>query len=413
MKITTPTATLGIRGTTGLVEVPEGAAANNPHNVAVKLYPDADGRVGRIEVNDRAGARLGFLTQGASGFTIRPAPAACASPRCRWRFRKRRCCATRALCASFTRRRMSAGRSCSSSANSAAPIRPSSIRTGRSGNSSRPAAEGCRPAAQNGLPGQPGQPPLPGAPNRPGQQQPGQLNRPGQQQPGQLNRPGQQQQPGAAGPPGTAADRARRCDRAACRRAQDNRPEPICRRSPACRHAPGKRNSLTCPRNRAPIRNGGRDCRTGTASPDCSARPASGKRRPCDDPNGPLRQGGPRPCRDEASRRQGNCANGEARRGSRRAPQPVVDPPHQAPRPRLEGIRSSRPGEARPHGRWQAAAAPAPFAAASAIGPTCRRNERSWPRDSRSTASPSGSQSTALTSRISLRVGVCPASMRQ
>ena len=72
MKITTPTATLGIRGTTGLVEVPEGAAANNPNNVAVKLYPDADGRVGRIEVNDRAGARLGFLTQGASGFTIRP-----------------------------------------------------------------------------------------------------------------------------------------------------------------------------------------------------------------------------------------------------------------------------------------------------------------------------------------------------
>ena len=60
MKITTPTATLGIRGTTGLVEVPEGAAANNPNNVAIKLYPDADGRVGRIEVNDRAGraARL-------------------------------------------------------------------------------------------------------------------------------------------------------------------------------------------------------------------------------------------------------------------------------------------------------------------------------------------------------------------
>ena len=72
MKISTPTATLGIRGTTGLVEVPEGAAANNPNNVAIKLYPDADGRVGRIEVNDRSGARLGFLTQGSSGFTIRP-----------------------------------------------------------------------------------------------------------------------------------------------------------------------------------------------------------------------------------------------------------------------------------------------------------------------------------------------------
>jgi hypothetical protein len=72
MKISTPTATLGIRGTSGLVEVPEGASATSSNNVAIKLYPDADGKVGRIEVNDRAGARLGFLTQGASGFTIRP-----------------------------------------------------------------------------------------------------------------------------------------------------------------------------------------------------------------------------------------------------------------------------------------------------------------------------------------------------
>ena len=72
MTITTPTATLGIRGTTGLVEVPEDGAATSANNVAIKLYPDADGRVGRIEVNDRTGARLGALTQGASGFTIRP-----------------------------------------------------------------------------------------------------------------------------------------------------------------------------------------------------------------------------------------------------------------------------------------------------------------------------------------------------
>ncbi len=72
MKISTPTATLGIRGTTGLVEVPEGASTANANNVAIKLYPDPDGRVGRIEVNGRDGARLGFLTQGASGFTIRP-----------------------------------------------------------------------------------------------------------------------------------------------------------------------------------------------------------------------------------------------------------------------------------------------------------------------------------------------------
>jgi len=70
MKITTPTASLGIRGTTGLVEVPQGAAAAGAHNI--KLYPDPDGRVGHIDVSDRSGTRLGSLTQGASGFTIRP-----------------------------------------------------------------------------------------------------------------------------------------------------------------------------------------------------------------------------------------------------------------------------------------------------------------------------------------------------
>ncbi|EJN08229.1 FecR protein [Bradyrhizobium sp. YR681] len=73
MKIATPTATLGIRGTTGVVDVPEGAAANAANNVNIKLYPDADGRVGHIEVNDRSsGTRLGALTQAASGFAIRP-----------------------------------------------------------------------------------------------------------------------------------------------------------------------------------------------------------------------------------------------------------------------------------------------------------------------------------------------------
>jgi len=70
MKITTPSASLGIRGTTGLVEVPEGANAAGGHNI--KLYPDSDGRVGHIDVSDRSGNRLGSLTQGASGFTIRP-----------------------------------------------------------------------------------------------------------------------------------------------------------------------------------------------------------------------------------------------------------------------------------------------------------------------------------------------------
>jgi hypothetical protein len=64
MRITTPTATLGIRGTTGVVEVP----ANAPVNV--KLYPDANGAVGRIEIFGRDGARLGELTRAATGLAI-------------------------------------------------------------------------------------------------------------------------------------------------------------------------------------------------------------------------------------------------------------------------------------------------------------------------------------------------------
>jgi hypothetical protein len=73
MKIMTPTSTLGIRGTTGLVEIPEGGAAPGGANGEnIKLYPDPDGHVGRIEVSDHTGQRLGALTQGASGFTVRP-----------------------------------------------------------------------------------------------------------------------------------------------------------------------------------------------------------------------------------------------------------------------------------------------------------------------------------------------------
>jgi len=72
MKITTPSASLGIRGTTGLVEVEPGATATSANNI--KLYPDADGRVGHIDVNDRNGVRLGSLTQASSGFTVRGGP---------------------------------------------------------------------------------------------------------------------------------------------------------------------------------------------------------------------------------------------------------------------------------------------------------------------------------------------------
>ena len=67
MTMTMPNATLGIRGTTGVVDVPDGAAEPK-----IKLYPDSDGRIGRIEVFDRQGGSLGALTQGASAFSIRP-----------------------------------------------------------------------------------------------------------------------------------------------------------------------------------------------------------------------------------------------------------------------------------------------------------------------------------------------------
>jgi hypothetical protein len=70
MTITTPTASRGIRGTTGIVDVPENTAAGG--EAKIKLYPDADGQLGHIDVFDRQGGRLGALTQGSSAFAIRP-----------------------------------------------------------------------------------------------------------------------------------------------------------------------------------------------------------------------------------------------------------------------------------------------------------------------------------------------------
>jgi hypothetical protein len=72
MKIVTPVATLGIRGTTGIVEVPQsGAAPGGVSEPRIKLYVDADGHLGRIEVFDPQGRRLGILTQSASAFALR------------------------------------------------------------------------------------------------------------------------------------------------------------------------------------------------------------------------------------------------------------------------------------------------------------------------------------------------------
>jgi hypothetical protein len=228
MKITTPTATLGIRGTSGLVEVPAGAAANATNNVAIKLYPDADGRVGRIEVNDRAGARLGFLTQGSSGFTIRAGSGGA-------RFAAVPLTITPQMVArdqGFVRQVHATqilGRRVFDEQRAFRRANPGFVNPNRPIRSGQPGQPGG-PRRQNGLPGQnrPGAPQQPGLQNRPGQQQqqqqprapnrqglqprPGQpqqpglpnrqgLQQPGSPQPGSTPRPGQSQQTGAPNQP--------------------------------------------------------------------------------------------------------------------------------------------------------------------------------------------------------------------
>ena len=74
MKIVTPTATIGIRGTTGVIEVPTAGATGAASQSVIKLYPDADGRVGRIELFGRDGRPLGVLTRAVTGFAVRVAP---------------------------------------------------------------------------------------------------------------------------------------------------------------------------------------------------------------------------------------------------------------------------------------------------------------------------------------------------
>jgi len=70
MKIKTPVATMGIRGTTGVIDVPQAGAAG-AGEPRVKLYADSDGHVGRIEVFGLQGATVGSLTLAASAFTLR------------------------------------------------------------------------------------------------------------------------------------------------------------------------------------------------------------------------------------------------------------------------------------------------------------------------------------------------------
>jgi hypothetical protein len=108
MKITTPSATLGIRGTTGVVEVPTGGTgAGGGAEPRIKLYADANGHVGQIEVFNRQGGRLGALTQSASAFTLTREPAAACAP-CPFRFRRGKPRATAASCSACAPRIRSA-----------------------------------------------------------------------------------------------------------------------------------------------------------------------------------------------------------------------------------------------------------------------------------------------------------------
>jgi hypothetical protein len=210
MKIDTPTSSLGIRGTTGLVEVPEGGAAGG--QVSIKLYPDADGRVGRIEVFGRDGAQLGILSRGATGFAIRPgtggrfsaAPLQISREESeRDRTFVRQTFAARAVGRQINQQRPTFQQQ----RNPQRPNQPNLQRPGQlPGREQRPGLQQQRPELRT----VPGGQPLPAPGQRPSlQQQPG--TRPTPQQPGapatpQQQQPGarptqQQQQPGAV-PPG-------------------------------------------------------------------------------------------------------------------------------------------------------------------------------------------------------------------
>lgn len=214
MKIATPTATLGIRGTTGVVDVPEGAVATGTNNVNIKLYPDADGRVGHIEVNDRSsGTRLGALTQASSGFAIRPGTAAAGGMRFAavpitippQQIARDRGFVSQLHLAQTTGRQIVTEQRDFRRANPAAVSRiPRPAQPPQQQQLRPTTAPGQQPQRPNGQPGQnnrPGQQ-QPGAPGRQGAQPPQRQGQGGAVQPGQA-RAGQGQQQGGGHPAST------------------------------------------------------------------------------------------------------------------------------------------------------------------------------------------------------------------
>lgn len=213
MKITTPTATLGIRGTTGVVDVPEGAVASSANNVNIKLYPDADGRVGHIDVNDRtSGTRLGALTQGSSGFAIRPGAGGAGGMRfaavpitiAPQQIARDRGFVSQVHLAQTTGRQIVTEQRDFRRANpTASPRIPRPFQPPQQQQLRPNTAPGQQPQRPNGQPGQnnrPGQQ-QPGAPGRQGTQQPQRQGQGGAVQPG-TPRAGQGQQQGTGQPAG-------------------------------------------------------------------------------------------------------------------------------------------------------------------------------------------------------------------
>ena len=286
MKITTPTATLGIRGTTGVVEVPEGATANNREQRQHQALSRRR-RTGRPYRGQRprSGARLGALTQGASGFAIRPAaPAACASPRCRSRFRRSRCARPgfRAPGALRRRPRRPADRA-PSSATSAAPIR---LRQSEPTDPAIPA----RPAAAEWPAG-------------------AKQARTASARSVESSRSAATERPARTTRSAATADRTESPGTTAAWSAQPPRT------AATARSVEPARSTATTGRAKPPgtaaagRRRGQPGCRTGTAFPDCSGRPAFRARLPCSGRDCPPRRSGPR--RNAASRRLRNCGSAQ------------------------------------------------------------------------------------------------------
>ena len=321
MKISTPTATLGIRGTTGLVEVPEGATATSD-NIGIKLYPDPDGHVGRIEVADRSGASLGVLTRGASGFAIRPGTGGA-------RFA--------AVPLTISPQQMARDQGFVRAVHSAQTVGRQVVSEQRDFRRANPDFRRANPAAPYPNRGQPAQPSqqrqngLPGQ-NRNAPQQPGQPNRPGQpQQPGTPGRQGSQQQPGTQQPGAAQHSLPGQPGGAALPRAPGAQPpagQQPAGQQPA-RQEPARQGSATQPSGVQP----------GSPRVPAGTQPPGGARQP-----GAPQQNGALP---PAVRPQGQPQPSGIQQATPGAPRPFVQRPA-APRPGVQQRRPPAPKPAKP-----------------------------------------------------------------